>query len=142
MYENVKSIESGGFSAAALGFLKGVGIAALFTIVVFLISALILSYTSLPEEAIPVISFGVQVIGCLIAGFIPAKRARTRGIFTGSMSGLLYILIIWVFASLAADGFYLGKHILTMLVLSVIAGGLGGIFGVNLKDSNNNKKRR
>lgn len=141
MYENVKSIESGGFSSATLGFFKGVGIAALLTLLIFLISALLLSYTSLPESAIPYISFITQIIGALIAGLIPAKRARTRGMLTGSLSGFIYILIIWLIASLASDGFYVGKHILTMLLLSLIAGGIGGITGVNLKSTNNNKKR-
>lgn len=141
MYENIKSIESGGFSSATVGFFKGVGIATLFTILVFLASALLLSYTPLPEGAIPYISFATQIIASFIAGLLPTKRARSRGMLTGSLSGFLYILIIWLIASLASDGFYVGKHILTMLFISLIAGGIGGITGVNLKSTNNNKKR-
>lgn len=142
MYENVKTVDGGGFSSAALGFLKGACIAAILTLAVFLAAALILSYTPLPESAIPYIAYIVQIIGAAVSGFIPAKRAGTRGILTGALSGVLYILIIWLVASLSSDGFLLNKHIFTMLAISLVSGALGGILGVNLKSSTNNKKKR
>lgn len=142
MYENVKIVDGGGVSSAALGFLKGVLIAALITLVIFSLAALILSYTPLPESAIPYITFGTQIIGSLISGFIPAKRAGTKGLLTGGLSALIYMLIIWLVSSLASDGFYMGSHILTMFLVSLASGALGGIMGVNFKSSNNNKKKR
>ncbi len=142
MKENIKTIESGGFSSAALGFLKGAGIAAVLTLLVFLAAAFVLSYTPLPESAIPYIAYIVQIIGAAVSGFIPAKRAGTRGILTGAASGGLYILIIWLSSSLFSDGISFGSHILTMIAISVISGAIGGILGVNLKGSNNNKKKR
>lgn len=142
MYENIKTVESGGFSSTATGFLKGVFIAAIFTLSVLLIAALVLSYTPLPASSIPYISYFVQAVGAVISGYIPAKRAGTRGILTGGVAGGLYILIIWLIASLVADGLVFGSHILKMIAISVIAGAIGGILGVNLKSSNNNKKKR
>lgn len=142
MYENVKTIETGGFSSAVLGFLKGAFVAVIYTLLVFLAAAFVLSYTPLPENAIPYIAYIVQSTGAAISGFLPAKKAGTRGIITGATSGGLYILIIWLIASLFADGITFGSHIITMLIISVISGATGGIFGVNLKNSNNNKKKR
>lgn len=141
MYENIKTVEAGGVSVA-LGFFKGAGIALIFTIIAFAVFALILSYTPLPQGAIPYIAFATQVIGAVISGFVPAKRLGTKGLITGSISALLYMLIIWLVASLVSDGFYMGKHILTMFALSLISGACGGIFGVNFKTSDNNKKKR
>ncbi len=142
MYENVKTVDSGGFSSAAMGFLKGALIAALLTLIVFLAAAFILSYTPLPEGAIPYIAYIVQIIGAAISGFIPANRAGTRGILTGAVSGILYILLIWLIASLSSGSFLFDKHILTMLLMSLFSGAVGGILGVNLKSSDNNKKKR
>lgn len=142
MYDNVKSVESGGFASFALGFLKSMAISVVLTLGVFLIFAIILSYTPLGEEAIVYIAYITEIAAALVAGFIPAKRAGTKGLLTGAVSGFLYILIIWIVASLASDGFFMGSHILTMAGLSVIAGAIGGIFGVNTRSSVSNKKRR
>ncbi len=142
MYDNVKTVDSGGFVSTALGFLKGAAIAVVLTLTVFLVFAFILSYTPLSEGAIVYIAYITELIGAAVAGFVPARRAGTKGLLTGAVSGFLYILIIWVIASLAADGFFIGRHILTMLAMSVAAGAVGGIFGVNTKASVNNKKKR
>ena len=142
MYDNVKTVQSGGFTSFILGFLKGAAIAVVLTLVVFLVFAFILSYTPLSESAIVYIAYITEIIGALVAGFIPAKRAGTKGMLTGALSGFLYILIIWIIASLAADGFFIGRHILTMVVISVVAGAIGGISGVNTGTSVNNKKKR
>ena len=142
MYENVKTVNEGGFSNTVLGFLKGVLIASLFTLAVFLLSAVILSYTSMPESAIGYISYVTQAIGATISGFIPAKKTGVKGLVTGGVSAFLYMLILWLISSLAADGFYFGKHVITMFILSLVFGALGGIMGVNFKGTNSNKKKR
>lgn len=142
MYDNVKSVESGGIGSFALSFLKSMAISVVLTLGVFLIFAFILSYTPLGEEAIVYIAYITEIIAALVAGFIPAKRAGTKGLLTGAISGFLYILIIWIVASLASDGFFMGSHILTMAGLSVASGAIGGILGVNTKSSVSNKKKR
>ena len=140
MYENVKTVETGGISSVATGFLKGAAIAAVFTLLVFLISALLLSYTPLAEETIPYIAFITEGIGAAISGFVPAKKSGKNGVVTGVLCALLYILIIWICASVTSDGVFLDPHIFIMAGISVLMGAIGGILGVNLKT--NNKKKR
>jgi len=143
MYENVKTInDPKSFTGVMQGFFKGLGLAVLITIAVFLIAALLLSYTPLSEGAIPFIAFVTEAIGALMSGFCTSRRTLSRGFLTGTVSGFFYILIIWLIASLAGDGFYVGKHILTMLIASAAAGAVGGILGVNIKNTKTNKKRR
>ncbi len=141
MYENIKTVEEVGIISFLTSFLKGILIAFLFTVVVFLVSAVLLSYTSLPEESIPVISTAVKLIGALISGFIPAKKSGNRGILTGALSGLLYILIIFITASLTTPESVFNMKILTTALLCVLSGALGGIFGVNLRPNQTQKKR-
>lgn len=140
MYENVKTVDSGGMASTATGFLKGAVISAIFTLVVFLASALLLSYTPLAEESIPWIAFITEGLGAGIAGFVPAKKSGRNGVITGALCGILYILIIWILASVTSDGMFFSPHIFIMAAISVIMGAIGGILGVNLK-SNNKKKR-
>ena len=140
MYENVKSVDSGGMMSVATGFLKGAGISVVFTLIVFLVAALLLSYTPLAEESIPYIAFITEGIGAAISGFVPAKKTGRNGVVTGVLCGILYILIIWICASVTSDGLFFAPHIFIMVAISVIMGAIGGILGVNLK-SNNKKKR-
>ncbi len=142
MYENVKTVGDGGISSTVSAFFKGVMIASLITFVIFALFSLALSYTPLPESAIPYIVFITQGIGSILAGFIPAKKAGVKGLVTGSISALLYMLILWLVSSLLSDGFYVNSHVLTMFIVSLVFGALGGITGVNFKDSNTNKKKR
>ena len=140
MYENVKSVDSGGVTSVATGFLKGAGISVVFTLIVFLVAALLLSYTPLAEESIPYIAFITEGIGAAISGFVPAKKTGRNGAVSGAVCGFLYILIIWICASVTSDGVMFSPHIFIMAAISVVLGCTGGILGVNLK-SNNKKKR-
>ena len=143
MYENIKTVnDPGSVMGVTTGFFKGLGISLIVTILIFVIAALLLSYTPLSEGAIPYIAFVTEALGALLSGFYTAKKTGRKGVLTGALSGFFYILIIWLIASLAGDGFYVGKHILTMLLASAASGAIGGILGVNLKSSESNKKRR
>ena len=142
MYENVKTVSESSTSSTMSAFLKGILIASILTFVIFALFSVILSYTPLSESAIPYIVFITQGIGSAIAGFIPAKKAGVKGLITGSISAFLYMLILWLISSLLSDGFYVNSHVLTMFLVSLILGALGGITGVNFKDSATNKKKR
>lgn len=142
MYENIKMQEIKPVSGTAAAFLKGVLIAAALTFLIFALSAVLLSYTPMTEGAIPYIAFATQILASFVSGFFPAKRAGTKGLITGSLSALIYMLIVWLAASLAADGFYVNSHVLTMFLTGILSGAVGGITGVNFKDTVSNKKKR
>ena len=141
MYENVKTVDDGGVLSFFTGFIRGLLFALLFTVVVFLVSAILLSYTSLPEDAIPVISTATKLIGACVSGFVPTRRSGNRGIITGAVSGLLYILIIVITAALTTQEQFFGMNVLITALLCVLSGALGGIFGVNLRPKQTQKKR-
>lgn len=141
MYENIKTVDNGGVLSFFTGFIRGLVVAVLVTVVVFFISAVLLSYTPLPEESIPVISSAVKFIGAFLAGFLPARRAGTRGIITGAVSGLLYILIIFITASVTSNEAVFGVKFITTALLCILSGAVGGISGVNLRPRQTQKKR-
>lgn len=141
--ENVKTVNTaGGLRFAAGGFVRGIITAALFTLVVFALFACILAYTAVSEGIIPIVATAAETVGALTAGFCTAKRSGNRGFLYGLASGVGYIIIVWFIASLVGDGFYVGKHFLSMLVFSALGGAFGGVLGVNLKSGRSNKRKR
>ncbi len=141
--ENMKIAETAeGPRGAVFGFLKGLGLAGGFTVVIFLLFAVLLTFTGLSEGMIPVISTVTQALGALIAGFMSAKGAGSRGFLSGVVAGALYVLFIWMIASLVGGGVYVGRHYLTMLGFSAFCGAIGGVLGVNLKSGRTNRRRR
>lgn len=142
MYENIKTVESGGLSSFFTGFLKGALVALAVTVGVFFIFALLLSYTGMPEDSIRYIAYITEAVGAFLAGIVPAKKIRRKGILTGGLCGVLYMAIIWVVSSLISDGFYFNLHVLIMLITSLASGALGGIVGVNAKNTDNNRKKK
>ena len=141
--ENIKMTETaGGFLPAARGFGRGVLIATAVTILSFLLFACLLAYTGLPESLIPGIAWTMEGLGALISGFCAAKGAGSRGIITGWIAGLLYMVVIWMISVLSGSGFSFGMHTLTLLGLSVVCGGIGGVLGVNLTSGKTNRRKR
>ncbi len=140
--ENMKLTETaGGLKRTATGFFRGVLIAAVFTLLSFTLFAAFLAFTGLSESTVPIIAVGTESLGALIAGFFTARGAKSRGALSGLVSGLLYIIFIWMIAILAGNGTVTGKHYLTMLLLSALFGVIGGIMGVNMKASNTNRRK-
>lgn len=142
MYENIKAVESDGISSFITGFLKGAVIAVGVTVAVFAVFAFVLSFTPLSEDAIRYIAYITEALGAFLSGIVPAKKIRRKGILTGGLCGVLYMVIIWTVSSLISDGFYFNLHVLIMLLTSLASGALGGIVGVNLKSSDNNRKKK
>ena len=142
MYENIKTVESGDLPTFFKGFLKGTALAITVTTIVFFIFALLLSYTALGEDSVRYVVYITEAIGAFLAGIVPAGKIRRRGLLTGSLCGVLYMAVIWIVASLISDGFYFNLHVAIMLITSLLAGALGGIVGVNAKNSDNNRKKK
>jgi putative membrane protein (TIGR04086 family) len=101
-----------------------------FILVLSLITALFLRFSSLESSSLPTITFGINGISLLAAGFISGKKSRKKGWYYGGMQGIIYALLIWLIAFLAFDT----SMKVDPLVFSIFAfgtGALGGIFGVN-----------
>lgn len=141
--KKVKTTDTiGGGRAITVGFVRGIISAFIFMLVVFALFACILAYTDVSENVIPVIATAVQAVSALIAGFYTAKGSGSRGGLFGILSGVGYVFILWFIASLAGDGFYFGKHVISMFLISAFFGAIGGILGVNLKKSRTNRQKR
>ena len=59
---------------------------------------------------------------------------KKNGIINGALVGLIYILVIYFLSSIIEKDFSLNIQSIIMIIASIIAGGIGGIIGVNKKN--------
>lgn len=113
--------------------IKSVLIAYTFTIFVFIIYGAMLTYTEITEKHTQLIVMITTVISVLICGFLTAKNASKNGLIVGMLSGSFYALIMILISICVSPSISLNKKTIMIIVLSLSGGGLGGIFGINLK---------
>ncbi len=118
-----------------ISMLKGLIISYILTAAVFLIYALLITYTDVTEDHISTAALITTAAVCIICGFITARSADSRGLIWGIISGVLYVVMLLITGFLLIPEFMATTRFIIMSVLAAAAGGLGGIIGINLKHS-------
>ncbi len=116
-----------------IAMFKGVAMAFAVTWIVFIIYALLLTYTSVTEKGIPAVVMITTIISTLIAGFDAAKGARSKGWMWGMGAGLIYAMILLVIGTWITKRFAMDRTAITSLITCIGGGGLGGMIGINVK---------
>lgn len=112
--------------------LKSLLIAYIITGVLILLFSLLLTYSSLQENKIPLLNTVVMIISIASASIYAAIMVKEKGWLIGGIIGICYYIILiilnFVFLkTLALDVFSIGK-----LILASITGMVGGMIGINL----------
>ncbi|MFZ5966041.1 MAG: TIGR04086 family membrane protein [Bacillota bacterium] len=114
-------------------YLKGVVSAYIFSLIVFIIMALLITYTSMSETIIPLMTTIVMIISVSVSGMYSGMKIKRKGWLNGGIAGLIYIIwmifMSWVFI----EGFSFDKYALFKILIGAAGGGIGGMIGVNLK---------
>lgn len=103
------------------------------TIVFLLIYSMLLTYTDLRDNTIPIVVIGINTIAILIGSSIATIKLKKNGIFHGAIIGILYMGILYLISSIFRFQFEINMYSIFMLALGVVAGAIGGILGVNIK---------
>ena len=111
--------------------IKGSIISILISLVMLLIFACLLTYTNISETIIPTTIIVISAISILIGSVISAMNIKKNGILNGGAVGAIYIFTIYMLSSIFITGFNFNTKALIMLAVSIIAGMIGGIIGVN-----------
>lgn len=112
--------------------IKGDIIAIIITLISLFVFAVVLTYTQVPESTINPVIIVTSAISILIGSSISTLKIKKKGLINGFFVGLIYILIIYIIASIMGTGFMLNVEATIMVILSILAGMLGGIIGVNI----------
>ncbi len=113
--------------------LKGLFIAYIITVVLILIFSLLLTYTNLQENKIPLLNTIALIGSIALASIYVSIKIKEKGWIMGAIIGIVYYIILialnFLFLkTLAMDIFSISK-----LILASVTGMIGGMIGINLK---------
>ncbi|QEK12067.1 TIGR04086 family membrane protein [Crassaminicella thermophila] len=114
-------------------YLKAILVACIFVILVFVFMALVITYTNVSESIIPMASSIVMIISCLICGLYTGVKQKRKGWLKGSLAGFIYAFLIIIMSWVFIKDFTIGTNVLLKSLIGIVAGGIGGMIGVNLK---------
>lgn len=120
-------------SNSLLKILKGSILAIATTLIILLIYAIILTYTSVNEMTIPTVIIITTALSILIGSQITTSKIKKNGIINGMFVGIIYIMFLYIISSTITKNFSLNNYSIIMIAISIATGGLGGIIGVNRK---------
>lgn len=122
-------IEKFGF----FSLLKGIIFAYLITIPFFIFFALVLTYTNFPEKYIVLAVMATTIGSILFASLVLAKNVKNKAWFNGILIGFIYMVLLYLASSIVFKDFSLDRYILTMVLIGVLSGAIGGILGAGFE---------
>jgi putative membrane protein (TIGR04086 family) len=112
---------------------KGLFISILISLILILIYGLLLTYTGISESSMPTVIMVITIISIGLSSIYVAMRVTSRGWLNGAITGLLYMIIVFLISLLFKTGISMDKFILFRMLMGFIIGALAGIIGINLK---------
>lgn len=129
----LKKVLNGRLSVAAdTVFSSLMGFVIVFLCVLFF--AFLITKINATDKIISVMSGIALCVGAYTGGFISAKKRKKNGLLMGVLCGLFMFLIILIIGSVFVKAVS-GCSPSVKLILTLICGGVGGIVGVNSKNS-------
>ncbi len=92
--------------------------------------AALLTYTSVPEEGMPLCTMVIQMLSVLAASTSVTSQMRKQGLKNGVLVAILYLIPI-MFMSYLHQGEAFNVKFLIFGLLMLLMGAIGGIVGVN-----------
>ena len=119
--------------------LKGVVLATVMAIMLLIVGAAVFTYTNISMTFINTVAGVVFYVCAFISGIISSVKLKVYGWMHGILSGCVYAIILFII-NILSDGTGQNLYLsLLKIIFSAVAGGTGGIIGVNLHFS---QKRR
>ncbi len=103
------------------------------TFFIIVVYSLLLTFTNMTDKYIMFVVLTTTIISTAYVGYQFAKDAESRGIFWGVLGGLLYGILFIVLGFFAAETYKFDSKVIFVILFSIIAGGMGGIIGINNK---------
>lgn len=103
------------------------------TIPAMLIIAAILTFTDFPEKYTTVAVLIATLSGLFVAGFKSGVHNEKNGMIKGAMTGLAYMLILYLASSIIFSDFLINQRSIIMILTGILSGAIGGIIGINRK---------
>ena len=112
---------------------KGMAVAFGITCIIFIGFGILLTYTELSEESIPLVSLVCTALSAAAAGYDWAACMQKKGILCGSAAGAVYMVLLFLITGIAKDSFVPQLSAIMSLIVALAGGAVGGILRVNRK---------
>ena len=119
-------------------WLKNVSISFLATIVLLFMGSIAATYFAMPDSIIHIMVTIITALCVMWGGYKFSSRHGRQGLICGSISGLLYIIVLYIAGTLIFKEFSFDMTVVISALMWVLCGAVGGLAGVNFKP----KKRR
>ncbi len=116
-----------------INILKSIAFAFVLSVVLLLVVTLLLTFTPIKEDALPIFSTAIMIISIASGSIYMAFKAEEKGWLNGGIVGILYFLILLLANYLFIKPFVLDIYTLAKFFVSLAAGVIGGMIGVNIK---------
>jgi putative membrane protein (TIGR04086 family) len=114
---------------------KGIIISYVITVPTFMLFALILTNTDFPEKYTSPVVVITTIISVLTAGSSATRGMKNKGWLNGCIIGFIYMFILYIISSMILKNFQIDKYVITMTIIGILTGAIGGIIGINFKRS-------
>lgn len=110
---------------------KGLTIAVIITLITILLFSIILTYSTISENIIPIAIIILTFISIFIGAIISTRNVNKNGMINGGIIGGTYMILLYFISSILNTGFSLNGYSIIMIISGIIAGLIGGIIGIN-----------
>lgn len=117
----------------AIALISGILIAYAVTCLIFITYAILLTYTSMSDSNTSLVVTITGIVSVAFAGFDAAKGAKNKGWLWGIVAGAIYGIILLCIGAWISKDMTFDTRSVTMMVLCIAGGGLGGVIGINVK---------
>jgi len=113
------------------GFIQALLTAFAITLPGLFILAAVLTFTDFPEKYKTAAVLIATISALFAAGFKAGYYNEKNGTVRGALTGLVYMLILYLASSIIFNDFMLNKRSIIMIITGILAGAAGGITGIN-----------
>lgn len=104
----------------------------IFLFAASLIVSLLILWTEMKEQSLSLYAFLIHGLSIFAGGLASGRKAEKKGWYHGAVLGIVYSLLILAISYFGFDS-TLGINALTLFLLSLVIGALGGAIGVNVR---------
>lgn len=112
---------------------KGELIAYIISGILIIVYGLLLTFSSLSETTMPTVIMVISTVSIALSSIYVAIKAEARGWLNGALTGLIYMIILFLISLLFKTTVSFDKYVLFRMFMGFVIGALGGIIGINLK---------
>lgn len=114
-------------------FLKCITISFLVSIILFILFAIIITFTDISENSITIVNSVIMIVSIAVGSMLLGGKISEKGWMNGAFLGVVYVIILMVLSKLMHNDFIFDLYVIIRLTVGIITGIIGGMIGVNLK---------